>query len=552
MAAIISGTVLASLFYDHSCAEGGLEGLLYGKVTQRVKDTISDSQINNIKVETKTNIYSYYRSDKSRKFYDRACRIDTQLIHGVTPEGSQVIGWFRFRPNTSPYPSLKEQNIHNNFLAILPSSQQANFIFLLCTGSPFENLSTHNFDFDVLKSSERSKQLVNVPLTVLNLGDTTHSEYKYEGTATVYNGSGRLAKVIEKHKPGVLDEDEQPNEVNKIRSLANDLQSQLEGLTDSVASSENKLTRLKRDLQKQQKILQDKLESKRKAEIKVLAEKESDITITKSVEHKKKEKSGVAHTIRLPSDSSHSRRLGSNEDAQSDHSPTPHYSRKLSTDYEFPSLEAMEVDIPQKSSLVDLTEDKILDPSPETNVKTEESNTQYDPSEPSKKTEISMDRSTGTKPQTVEKPQNSDPFSFVEGFLAQEKSAIPKTNSSKKPTKAEITAKKTNGHKEMSQSPSAINSKETRSGRNTTKNKPAQSLSDTANQRVTRGQRSRSRENKVTQDDSSSNKNNSSLPGKCAMEVNGEVTVVLSDSSDEGLNRRTKEEEFEISSSPVY
>ena len=270
------------------------------------------------------------------------------------------------------------------------------------------------------------------------------------------------------------------------------------------------------------------------------------------MEHKKKEKSGVAHTIRLPSDSSHSRRLGSNEDAQSDHSPTPHYSRKLSTDYEFPSLEAMEVDIPQKSSLVDLTEDKILDPSPETNVKTEESNTQNDPSEPLKKTEISKDRSTGTQPKTVEKPQNSDPFSFVEGFLAQEKSAIPKTNSSKKPTKAEITAKKTNGHKEMSQSPSAINSKETRSGRNTTKNKPAQSLSDTANQRVTRGQRSRSRENKVTQDDSSSNKNNSSLPGKCAMEVNGEVTVVLSDSSDEGLNRRTKEEEFEISSSPVY
>lgn len=30
------------------------EGLLFGKVTQRVKDTISDSQINNYRVETKT------------------------------------------------------------------------------------------------------------------------------------------------------------------------------------------------------------------------------------------------------------------------------------------------------------------------------------------------------------------------------------------------------------------------------------------------------------------------------------------------------------------
>lgn len=37
-----------------------------------------------------TDIYSYYKGDKSKKFYDRACRIDTQLIRGITPEGSQV------------------------------------------------------------------------------------------------------------------------------------------------------------------------------------------------------------------------------------------------------------------------------------------------------------------------------------------------------------------------------------------------------------------------------------------------------------------------------
>lgn len=35
-------------------------------------------------------IYSYYKGDKTKKFYDRACRIDTQLIRAVTPEGSQV------------------------------------------------------------------------------------------------------------------------------------------------------------------------------------------------------------------------------------------------------------------------------------------------------------------------------------------------------------------------------------------------------------------------------------------------------------------------------
>lgn len=38
-----------------------------------------------------TDIYSYHKGDKSKKFYDRACRIDTQLIRGITPEGSQVV-----------------------------------------------------------------------------------------------------------------------------------------------------------------------------------------------------------------------------------------------------------------------------------------------------------------------------------------------------------------------------------------------------------------------------------------------------------------------------
>lgn len=555
MAAIVSGTVLASLFYDHSDVEGDLEGLLFGKVTQRVKDTISDSQINNYKVETKTYIYSYHKGDKSKKFYDRACRIDTQLIRGITPEGSQVIGWFRFRHNTSPYPSLREQTIHSNFLAILPSDHQSNFIFLLCTGSPFENLSTHNFDFDVLKLNANSKLFVHVPLTVLNLGDTTHSEYKYECTATAYSGSGSLCKVIGKHKPGLLDGEEQPSEVNKIRSLAGDLQSQLEGLTDLVAASEIKLQNLQQEIQRKQKVLRDSLESKRKAEAKAQAKKDADAEQTKAKhEQKKKDKHGVSHSIKLPSDSSHSRRLSSNEDTQPEHSPTPHYSRKLSTDYEFSSLDAMETDIPKKSSLTDLSENDLPEIKPEENLITMQSDIDHNLlDEPvNEKSENVKHTPVDTSSKTVQKPKNPDPFSFVEGFLAQEKSAIQKTNASKKSTKVESDAKpRNNGPNGKPQSTSALNSKETRSGRNGTRNRPAQTVSDPENQRVTRGQRSRSREIKGTRDDSSNINSSLGLPGKCAMEANGEVQVTVVDSSDEEVNPRTKEE-FNVSSSPVF
>lgn len=214
----------------------------------------------------------------------------------------------------------------------------------------------------------------------------------------------------------------------------------------------------------------------------------------------------------------------------------------------------METDIPQKSSLTDLSENELLEVKPEENLIAMESDSQHNlldepPNEKSEKVEHTP---VDTSSKTVQKPKNSDPFSFVEGFLAQEKSAIQKTNTSKKSTKVESDAKpRNNGPNGKPQSTSAINSKEMRSGRNSTKNRPAQTVSDPENQRVTRGQRSRSREIKGTRDDSSNVKSSMGLPGKCAMEANGEVQVTVVDSSDEEVSPRTKEE-FNVSSSPVY
>ncbi|XP_061192783.1 uncharacterized protein LOC133200992 [Saccostrea echinata] len=541
MAAVISGTVLASLFFDHADVKGEMEGLLFGKVTQRVKDTISDSQINNYKVETKTYINSYYKGDETKKFHDRACRIDTQLIHQVTPEGSQVIGWYRCRHNSSPYPSMREQCIHNNFLTILPINQQANFIFLLITGTSFENLATHNFDFDVLKCSKRAKEFVHIPLMVLNLGDTTHSEYNSEYNATNYDGSGRMTKVIDKHRPALLSSDKQPKEVKEVMRFADDLQSQLVGLTDLVVASEMKLQCVQKTIQKKQKLLKNKLNSRRESKIIDQTERDSGPGHTRmKYEHKKKDKSGALHIIRLPSDLTHFRKLSTNDDSQSEQSPTPLFSRKLSTDYEVPHLDAIETHLPQRNSLVDVTEGEIMDLKTDQTILTQQTDTHDSLFESCTSKNITAKSTLDPFHEIL----TSDPFSFVEGYMAQEKSGIQMAQSSKKCNKIEIDAE--NEPREAPKSTSAINPNERRSGRNSTRNNLAQTHSDTTPQRITRSQRSRSQENKVTQDD------NFGLSGNCGIEANGEVTMVTNDSSEEGTNQRTKEEGFEISSSPVY
>lgn len=221
------------------------------------------------------------------------------------------------------------------------------------------------------------------------------------------------------------------------------------------------------------------------------------------------------------------------------------------------SMDTTEANLPEESSLKDVTEDQMMDLKPDHTAVTQQTDTQQTDTQDSIFESSTSDKSESSETKSLETPSNpahkrnpSDPFSFVEGYLAQEKSAIQKGQSSKKSSKGEIN----HVPKDTSQLTSAINLDETRSGRNTTKNKPAQIVSDTANQRITRGQRSRSRENKVGQDNSLPNNrnNDSGLHGNCAMEANVDVTVVSSDSSEEGMGRRAKEEGFEVSSSPVY
>lgn len=65
--------------------------------------------------------------------------------------------------------------------------------------------------------------------------------------------------------------------------------------------------------------------------------------------------------MKLLSDFLYSRRFSSNEDIQFEYSFIFYYSRKFSTDYEFLSLDVMENDIFQKSSLIDLSENDLLE-----------------------------------------------------------------------------------------------------------------------------------------------------------------------------------------------
>lgn len=58
----------------------------------------------------------------------------------------EVVGWFRFRRNSTLTTSLRERAIHLHLLKCLPGMLAQNFVFLLCTLQQSPNKSTHTMD----------------------------------------------------------------------------------------------------------------------------------------------------------------------------------------------------------------------------------------------------------------------------------------------------------------------------------------------------------------------------------------------------------------------
>lgn len=255
MAAIISGSTLSMLFYDHSSTLGNQEGLLTGKVVDHVQDTISDSQINNVKVETKIYIYGCTCQSRFESFHDNKgniCHID-----------KSAVGWYRYRHNTSHRMSMKEKSIHQTLLKNLQPDKYDNFIFVLCTSKKSENLSTCNFDYTIFKYDLRDKIYVTVPVTVINLGDTTHTEYRSNKSCTVDYDSGTLASLLSTFEHELLGKDRKTSEAAGVQKMAESLQTQLQCLTHGVMETDHELHELHSEVEQMELDLQKKIEKKR-------------------------------------------------------------------------------------------------------------------------------------------------------------------------------------------------------------------------------------------------------------------------------------------------
>ncbi|KAL3863380.1 hypothetical protein ACJMK2_005137 [Sinanodonta woodiana] len=264
MAGYVSGAVLASLFYDHANSRGDQMGFLLGEVVSHVKDTISDSQIQNSEVETRIYIYASVPFKYDQKFYGRDGQVNVDQIKNVLGGRYQdILGWYSFRRNSSMLISLRERTLHSSLLETLITTHLDNFLFLLCTVWVTEDHSTHSWDHSFYRLGPRGFQ--TVPVEVTNLGDTTHTEYKQRSSHMICPKQSAMQSVFQAQEQLFLNSAGRVD-VDKIQTLTETVHSKLKVLAKAVGDSEHRLTELQNEVDQYREKIRQKSQSSEEEE----------------------------------------------------------------------------------------------------------------------------------------------------------------------------------------------------------------------------------------------------------------------------------------------
>nr|KAI8769607.1 BRCA1-A complex subunit Abraxas-like [Biomphalaria glabrata] len=248
MSLYIDGSTLSALCFKHLYSNGSQFGFLFGMRVNQTENRISDSQGHLSNTNTLTYVSSYIPWSGADSLYHRNGLVSMKTMNTLLQQTNQILlGWYSYRHNSKFKPSLKEYNLHTNLLKAVSCVVCPNdFLFLLCTTSCSENNSTHILNHGFMQLLDR--QMTEVPMTVVNLGDTTRKEYHQIGNATV-TASLRIKHILDNHRENHLSSPSgQMKEVQKVLLLAATLNNGMKRMASEVVESETLLKQLTDDV----------------------------------------------------------------------------------------------------------------------------------------------------------------------------------------------------------------------------------------------------------------------------------------------------------------
>lgn len=274
MSVKIDGATLSALLFNqlnqNKC--GACQyGFLLGEKVEQIEDRISDSQIHTEKISSYTYIIGFLPWPSPGAVYSRSGCLNESALDKLLPNDQELIGWYSFRHQSSLRPSLKEMTLHRNLSTCKKFlGDPQDFYFFLCSstiqpkGSTYT--SNHGF-FHHLKGSFKK-----IPMTVMNLGDTTRKDYRKRSNATLTHSS-TIQGLFKKSRKDFVQTTGETEQVVKVDRLASSINKSLMSMYTKVSKSEMILGSLEKEVID----LRSQVEALEKEEMKHLFDNNEDL-----------------------------------------------------------------------------------------------------------------------------------------------------------------------------------------------------------------------------------------------------------------------------------
>ncbi|NWT85657.1 ABRX1 protein, partial [Lanius ludovicianus] len=214
------------------------EGFLLGDVKGEAKNSITDSQMDDVEVVYTIDIQKHIPCYQLFSFYNSAGELNESALKKILSGCKKsVIGWYKFRRNTDQTMTFRERLLHKNLQSHLSNQ---GLVFLLLTSSVMtESCSTYRLEHALHRPQEGLLQ--KVPLVVTNLGMAEQQGYRTVSGSCISSG---FVRAVRQHRSEFFHEDGSLQEVHKINEMYATLQEELKKICFTVEVSERSVEKL--------------------------------------------------------------------------------------------------------------------------------------------------------------------------------------------------------------------------------------------------------------------------------------------------------------------
>jgi len=264
-----------------STSPNDIEGFLFGRVFAEKVKTIADSQPEIENLQTSIAIQSFQTIGAPFSFYDQWGAVNITTIRSILEQNAQpLVGWFKFRRNTSLRPSLRElavhtslQTFHNEYKQQTQPLPSSGLIFGILCQKESHNKAIHNYDYRFLQTnSTQRNQLDSILVSINNLVHSSQSEYNQFTNVSpspmplpvpgpqATNSAQQLPQQFN-HQEGLLHLVGQspPSHIQELERFIRLTMTNLEGVSGEVISTASELSLLESDIEKLQQAIQEKV-----------------------------------------------------------------------------------------------------------------------------------------------------------------------------------------------------------------------------------------------------------------------------------------------------